>query len=85
MWVYNFHLLLSRVRQVIDNPKLAWYYIQGNINWFLHGKAIIKYVKKLQECPECFTNQECLNCGCNFNRLALSDKKCHKIEEDVHV
>lgn len=74
--------LQQRIRQVIDNPKLARYYIQGNINWFLHGKAIIKYVKKLQECPECFTNQACKICECSFNKLALSDKKCHKIEED---
>lgn len=83
MWEYKFRLLLSRVRQIRENPKLVWYYIQGNINWFRHGKAIIKYVKKSQECPECFTNQECLKCECPFNKLALSNKKCQKIEEDV--
>lgn len=32
-------------------------------------------------CPECAKAGHCLECYCNFEEMALSDKKCPKHEE----
>ena len=78
---YSYQLLKERLRQIKENPKTILYYLQGNINWFLHGRAIIKFLEKSRECPDCASNGSCLECGCDFATLALSSKTCKKIKE----
>ena len=65
--------IISKLRK---EPKSALYFIQGNFNWFIHGKAIKKYLNKMSECPNCYKDAQCEKCGCDFNALALSSKKC---------
>jgi len=64
------------VRELKKDPRNGLYYLQGWINWFLHKRAIKKYFRKSKECPECFEQNQCMICGCSFNPLALSSKKC---------
>lgn len=79
-YLYLYQLLKRRLNEVRDNPKLVLYYIQGHVNWFIHGRAIVKFKKKELECPECFSKGQCVNCGCDFSKLALSNKPCGKIQ-----
>lgn len=74
--------MLNRIKEARSNPKLVYYYIQGHINWWIHGRYITKFLIKKQECPDCFENNACKICGCPFNKLALSDKKCSKNVEE---
>jgi hypothetical protein len=71
----KFKKMLAELRK---DPKNAVYFIQGHFNWFLHGKAIKKYYAKRKECAEwrCFEDNKCYICGCDFNALALSSKRC---------
>ena len=66
----------SQLKYALSNPLTVVYYIQGHVNWFIHGKAILKWYKKSLECPECFKRGTCIHCGCPFNEKALSDKPC---------
>ena len=54
--------------------KNSYYFIIGKIRWFIHGRAIKKYVIKAMICEDCFTVGECKKCGCDFNPLALTNK-----------
>ena len=55
-------------------PINAYYFIVGNIRWFIHKRAIKQYVKKSMQCEDCFAVGECKKCGCEFNPLALTNK-----------
>ena len=66
----------SQLKYALSNPITILYYIQGHVNWFIHGKAILKWYKKSLECPTCFEAGRCVHCGCPFNEKALSDKPC---------
>ena len=66
------------INELRKDPKVVFYYFQGHLLWLLHKKAIMKYWKKTKECPDCFAEGSCKICGCPFNELALSNKKCKK-------
>lgn len=66
----------SKLKYVLNNPLVIWWYIQGHILWFIHGRMIIKWYKKSIECPECFEAGTCIQCGCPFNEKSLSNKPC---------
>jgi len=67
------------------DPKVIWYYIQGNVLWFFIGKYIKRWYKRSHICEECFNAGQCREpdengriCYCDFNKLAIT-KKCKKI------
>ena len=74
---------LGQVKQVLKDEgiKALWYFIKGHFLWMIHGRAIRRYYVKVQECKECQLENTCKVCGCEFNPLALSGKKC-KINKD---
>lgn len=61
-----------------ENPMRLFYYVQGSILWFVHKKYILKYLQRSVECNDCFVNGSCKHCGCDVNKLFLSDLKCKK-------
>lgn len=54
-----------------------FYFIQGNILWFLFGGIIKKWYKRVKKCNICFERGSCIECGCDFNKMALTNK-CKK-------
>ena len=53
------------------------YFIQGNVLWFLFGWIIRKWYRRVKKCNLCFERGVCIECGCDFNKLALTNK-CKK-------
>ena len=39
---------------------------------------VAKMYNKIEKCKPCFNNGECLECGCDFKAMILSDKPCPK-------
>lgn len=69
--------LLRAKRELIKDPRNGLYFIQGTINWWIHGKAITKFLKKKNQCQKCFETNTCQSgCSCEFHKVALSSKKC---------
>lgn len=66
------------IKLLLKEPKRLYYYIQGNILWYIHKKYILKYIKRSIECKDCYINGSCLHCGCSIGPLFLSDLKCKK-------
>lgn len=76
MSVWQF--LLRGIREIKKDPRNGWYFIQGTVRWWIHGKAITKFLRKKNQCPTCFETGECQSgCGCEFHKVALSNKKCN--------
>lgn len=65
--------LLSIKNLTLSN---IFYYIQGNINWFFFRKYIKRYNNRVKKCIECATIGSCIYCGCDFDSMAVSTKKC---------
>ncbi len=66
------------IEEVKKDPFVIWYYIQGNLRWLIHGRAITKFIMATKQCPECFKSNECKKgCGCDFRKVALTNK-CKK-------
>lgn len=77
--------MLNRIKEVVANPILIFYYVQGHINWWLHGRAITKFLIAKSKCPDCFQSNQCKLCGCPFNKVVLSGKykkQCLKYVEE---
>jgi hypothetical protein len=66
------------IKEVRKDPRVVFYYFQGHLLWLIHKRAIKKYWKKKEECPDCFESNQCKICSCPFNQLALSNKICKK-------
>lgn len=56
--------------------KIAYYYLRGHVRWWIHNRAIKQWYEKSVECPDCFEKGSCVHCGCPFNELSLSGKRC---------
>lgn len=56
--------------------KIAYYYARGHIRWWIHRGAIREWYNKTLDCRVCFEKGSCIHCGCSFNELALSGKRC---------
>lgn len=54
----------------------VFYYLQGHLNWFLFSKYIKRYNKRVRTCIECASGGQCIYCGCSFDEMAVSTKKC---------
>lgn len=73
-----------------DGVAAAWYYIKGNIRWWLHKEAINDFFAKQHSCPDCFESGQCKHhivdghsCGCPFGPVSLSGRICnHKDNTD---
>ncbi len=64
------------VREMKANPLVAWYFVQGHVRWWLHRKAILRYLIKAHQCEACYKAGFCTHCGCPVGPLFLSSKKC---------
>lgn len=62
-----------------------FYYLQGNIRYFLFRfarKLLPKYIQEQFHYrmnsikKECFFSGSCRNCGCSIPQLQMADKKC---------
>lgn len=86
------HSLLQQAIVSLRNEgvKAVWYYIKGNIRWWLHKEAINDFLEKSHRCKDCYESGQCLHhivedsaCGCPFGPVSLSGRLCnHKDEED---
>lgn len=54
----------------------VFYYLQGHLNWFLFKKYVKRYNDRVRSCIECASNGSCIYCGCSFDEMAVSTKKC---------
>ncbi len=68
---------LSRTNVTFKN---AYYFIKGNIIYFLFGKILKDFIKRSKECQPCINNKYCINCGCHTEKMLLSGKPCQKYE-----
>lgn len=70
----------------VKNKTLKWldvfYFFQGNFRYFLHRKGLLSQRwkqriedRKILSNPQCKTTGECV-CGCDWNKMILSDKSC---------
>ena len=66
------------IRELKKNPKVAYYYIVGNLFWFIFGWIIKRWYKKSLSCKKCFETGLCQRgCGtCEFNKVAVSGMPC---------
>lgn len=72
-------LLLNSVwASIKDDPKNFIYMIIGNVNRILFGGIIYRVIRRSKECPTCWRNGYCKNCGCPTMAIFLSPKKCKK-------
>lgn len=77
-------MLLEKIKQVIKEPKLIYYFLQGHFNMFLMSVGLISNkrrnsaIEKILAAPDCLDNIYCTECGCNFLPMAFSDKPCKK-------
>jgi len=62
-------------------PIIIWWVIQGKVSWFLHKRAIRKYVTRMNKCAECAEAGQCKHCGCDFNAMSLSGKPCKTLPD----
>lgn len=56
----------------------VFYYLQGTINWFLFKKYIKRYNDRVRACLTCAHHGSCIYCGCDFDKMAVSNKKCEQ-------
>lgn len=83
---------MKKILRFLSNavrPKNWLYVIQGYYNRFIvseydriadEGK-IAKAILMAAKCPECAIAGACIECGCNFIEMSLSDKKCPNEKE----
>lgn len=66
------------INQLIANPKVAYYFLVGNLFWFMFGWIIKRWYIKSQICKTCFETGLCQRgCGtCDFNKVAVSGMDC---------
>lgn len=75
---------LKDVKQFLVNASnpFNWYY-------FIQGKLKQRFLRELTQttqkamlytysCPQCYENNQCEECGCEFSSLILSDKQCKR-------
>lgn len=67
-----------------EDPARLFYYIKGHILWSIHKRAIYRFVERSVTCKECFQNNECKHCGCEFGPIVLSKYKCDKHVDKKH-
>jgi hypothetical protein len=66
------------IRELRNDPKVAYYFLVGNLFWFLFGWVIKRWYLKSLTCKKCFETGICQRgCGCDFNKVAVSGKKCN--------
>lgn len=78
-----FRRAISSLRS--DGWKAAYYYVRGNIRWWLHKDAIADWEAKKLLCPNCLNSNSCrghlvdgMPCGCPFGPVALSGRFCEE-------
>ncbi len=69
-----------------NNPKDAWYYIQGNIRYKLwyskYSWLIRKHIREQIDMRiksmnrECYNSGSCIKCGCKTTHLQMCNKAC---------
>lgn len=66
------------IRELQTNPKVAYYFVVGNLFWFIYGWIIKRWYLKTQKCNTCFQTGICQRgCGtCEFNKVAVSGMNC---------
>lgn len=62
----------------VKQPGRAFWFVQGHILWYLHKKAILKFLKKSIECEPCYKSGFCVHCGCAVGPVFMSSMKCKK-------
>lgn len=76
-----------KIKQLIQNikkPKNLIYMIQGKYKRFIKKQynkyftqdSIDNMLFKTSQCPKCYQNGSCLECGCDFKELITTNKKC---------
>jgi len=72
----------EQIKEVVKNPKLAYYYFKGWLIYWLIRRYLIRLEKKKKSCPECYKEGQCKKCECPFTPLALSGKFCQYVGTD---
>jgi len=75
---------LQTIRMLRDDPKNAWYYIQGTLRQFVFDRypslirshILEQYFYRISKAPDCSKNKSCVFCGCKTDDLFFSDKAC---------
>lgn len=64
----------------ISNP-LNWFYVfQSKIRQLITPIPDKAILDKVANCPICYRLGECQRCGCDFEDVIASDKKCEKFK-----
>jgi len=74
----------------ISNPKNWFYYVQGKYKMlilrlykkYFNDNKVEKIMYAVYKCPQCYENNSCEDCGCDFMALFSSDKKCKRHVEN---
>lgn len=82
----NFKLTLFKesIKKIINNPYVLLYVAQGyykdfirkEYNKYFDKDGIDDLLYKVSQCPECYQNGNCLQCGCPINKMLYSNKSC---------
>ena len=76
-------MYLTKIKKFIKN---SWYYLQGNIRYYLYYSDFKKLISNhvLEQIHariasmnrECFITGSCVNCGCKTTHLQMCNKNC---------
>lgn len=67
-------ITLNNIRRVIQAKYKK--FIKGQYNKYFNQDKIDEMLYKTAQCPNCFMNGSCLECGCDFKEMITTDKKC---------
>lgn len=66
----------------LKNPKNWVNFVRGNFKkfviWITGQNKIYKAMWAVYTCPDCYRNNTCKECGCDFDAVVLSNKTCPK-------
>lgn len=80
----NLKLLLIKIK---NNPKVMYEYLLGNYRYYCINNRVLyylirphieeQYYFRLNKMKDiCFTNGECIKCGCQTPQLQMANKAC---------
>lgn len=76
--------MANYLRQITNNPKNVWYYLQGtirlwlfkNVTFLLRRHILEQYLWRKKRANKCLENETCLACGCKTPDVFFADKAC---------
>ncbi len=81
-------MTIKQLLKNLQSPSNIIYYIKGKYRNFINKQYSkindenqierIKY--RVYMCPDCYRNNSCAYCGCDFQSLCLTQKSCKNVE-----